>query len=190
MYFTQFPIVHALFTAAAPMGLAWDPQEKIVLPMISKLDITFPDGVRVSPDQKYLYVTDFTGNRWTALRGFASEIGSRAIYRYNLDAEMRPTHLQFFGYLRKGGADGIHVDDKGRVWTAEGDGIVFRRTDGKILGVFNPLVFGTAGLIPIANFVLAGDVLIILGGDKLFTVQLGEVVNFLVFSLASFKSFD
>ncbi|QDS77666.1 hypothetical protein FKW77_003165 [Venturia effusa] len=182
MYFTTFPIVHALSPAAAPMGLAnavwrWDPQEKIILPMLSRLDVTFPDGVRVSPDQRYLYVTDFTGDRWSALLGVAAQVGSPAVYRYDLDAEMRPTNRQFFGYPRRGGADGIHVDDQGRVWTAEGDGVVVRRADGKILGVFNALVFGNPGLIPIANFALAGDVLVILGGYRIFTVQLGQIVN-------------
>lgn len=134
--------------------------------MISRFGLSFPDGVRVSPDQKYLYVTDFIGNQWSALLGVASEIGSPAIYRYDLDADMRPTNRQFFW-----------LSEEGRVWTAEGDGVVVRRPDGKILGVFNSLVFGNAGLIPIANFALAGDVLVILGGDNLFTIQLGEVVN-------------
>lgn len=89
---------------------------------------------------------------------------------------MRPTNRQFFGYPRRNGADGIHIDDKGRVWTAEGDGIVVRRPDGKILGVFNALFFENSGMFPIANFALAGDVLVILGGNRIFTFELGEVV--------------
>lgn len=68
MYFTTFPIAHALFPDSTPMGLAnavwrWDPQEKIVLPMISRFDVSNPDGVRVSPDGKFLYVTDFAGDK-------------------------------------------------------------------------------------------------------------------------------
>jgi gluconolactonase len=183
LYFTQFPFVHTLFPAAAPMGLAnavwrWDPQEKVLLPMISRTDIALPDGIRVSPDQKSLYVTDFAGPRWTSILGVSAEIGSPAIYKYDLDTEMRPVNRRLFGYPRMGGADGIHVDDKGRVWTAEGDGIVVRRVDGKVLGVFNSMYFGASrpSLIPIANFALAGDVLVVLGVDRIFSVKLAEVV--------------
>lgn len=143
--------------------LRWDPQEKNLLPMISRKDTALPNGIRVSPDQKPLYVTEFAGPRWTSILGVSAKIGSPAIYKYDFDAAMRPINRRLFGYPRMGGADRIHIDDKGRVWTAEDDGVVLRRPDGKILGVFDSMFFGASGLIPIANFTLAGDVLVVLG---------------------------
>ncbi len=77
---------------------------------------------------------------------------------------------------RSGNADGIHVDDYGRVWTAERDGIVVRGPRGKELGVFNAEVL-VDEKVPIANFALAGDKLVILAIDRIWVVGLGQNVT-------------
>lgn len=76
-------------------------------------------------------------------------------------------------------ADGIHVDDAGRVWTGESEGAVVRNSASKTIGVFNAQYFQadkTIDVLPIANFALAGDTLILLSTTRLWTVKLGQTV--------------
>ncbi|KAI9743540.1 MAG: hypothetical protein M1818_002854 [Claussenomyces sp. TS43310] len=167
---------------ALPNGVwRWDPQEKVLLPVISRLDITIPNGIRVSPDQKTLYITDSlsTGAGGCGLgdQGFAPT-GGPNIYAYDLNAEALPVNKRVFGLARTGYADGIHVDDAGRVWTAEGEGIVVRNASGKVLGVFNAAAFGieASGGIQIANFAIASNTLFVAAFDKLYAVELAQVV--------------
>ena len=83
-----------------------------------------------------------------------------------------------FSLARQTYADRIHVDDAGRVWTAEGEGIVVRSPKGKVLGVFNAAAFGIDAKSgpQIANFALAGDALFVAAFDNLYEVQLARVV--------------
>jgi gluconolactonase len=79
---------------------------------------------------------------------------------------------------RTGIPDGIKVDDQGRVWTGEEEGIVVRDLSGKVLGLFNAetlLVDRGAGG-PLANFALVGDQLVIEGNERLWILTLGEIV--------------
>jgi gluconolactonase len=69
-----------------------------------------------------VYVTD--NGEVSAVGGGASNFSAPAIYSYDLDEEMLLCNRTLFGQAREGIADGIHVDDAGRVWTAEGEGIV------------------------------------------------------------------
>ena len=167
---------------ALPNGVwRWDPQEQTLLPVISRLDIPIPNGVRVSPDQKTLYVTDslgtHAGGSAEGNQGYAPTAGPN-IYAYDLDDAALPVNKRVFGLVRTGYADGIHVDDAGRVWTAEGEGVVVRSAKGKVLGVFNAAAFGIdakAG-VQIANFALAGETLFVGAFDRLYAIQLAEVV--------------
>lgn len=84
-----------------------------------------------------------------------------------------------FGYVRDGAADGIHVDDAGRVWTGEGSGVTVRSPDGRVLGRFDAnadIDRHDAMLSNVANFALAGDKLVILASDRLFIVKLATTV--------------
>lgn len=83
-----------------------------------------------------------------------------------------------FGFTRQGVSDGIKVDDKGRVWTAEYEGIVVRNSFGKVIGVFNKeVILGSpTPKVEMANFAIAGDTLVLLAVDKVYTVKLAEEV--------------
>lgn len=76
----------------------------------------------------------------------------------------------------------MHLDDDGRVWTGEADGIVVRSaSSGKVLGMVNALAIqGIAtvdsGKLPLANFTLAGDQLIVLAYDKIFRVKFNHTI--------------
>lgn len=200
LFITDLPFAE-LGIAGVPAGQVpaavwrWDPQTKILLPLIDRASIAAPNGslvsilltstcswrhaigVRVSPDQRTLYVTDsVTTAQGDASPGLVSS--SPAIYSFDLDHRLRPTNRQVFGLVRDGIADGIHVDDAGRVWTGEAGGITVRRDDGKVLGEFNGRFFVSASnaSTSAANFALAGDTLVFLGVDKLWTIKLGETL--------------
>lgn len=105
---------------------------------------------------------------------------SPAIYRYDLSpvGDGFVSNKVLFGITREGVSDGIKVDDKGRVWTAEYEGIVVRNPSGKVIGLFNKeVILGTQNpKVEMANFALAGDILVILAVDKIQTVRLTEIV--------------
>lgn len=151
------------------------PSTKSLQAVISRGDILAPNGISADPRGKYLYVTD---SALTLLSGPGSNSsGSPAIYRYELDADCNPMNKQLFATVRSGLADGIHVDNFGRVWTAEFNGIVVRNSRGKELGVFNAEQLVEPAFSPISNFALAGDKLVILSGDHIWVVQLGQNVT-------------
>jgi gluconolactonase len=82
-----------------------------------------------------------------------------------------------FGISRTGVPDGIKVDDKGRVWTGEGEGIVVRNARGKVIGLFNAeTLLAPGSQTPIANFALAGRTLVVEANERLWRVELGEVI--------------
>lgn len=155
----------------------WDPQEKVLLPVISRVDIAAPNGVRVSPDQRTLYVTDSYSTA-KAGAGTGTVTGGPDIYAFDLDRNCLPVNKRLFGIARDGIADGLHVDDAGRVWTGEYEGIVVRSPAGKILGVVNSQALGITenDQTPLANFALAGNVLVIGAVDRLYRVDLAQTV--------------
>lgn len=84
-----------------------------------------------------------------------------------------------FGPARRLIADGLHCDDKGRVWTGEGESVIVRNPRGKGIGIFNVMYFfeDKASLFSaIANFALAGDMLVVEAVTKLWTVKLEKTV--------------
>ncbi|RMY76299.1 hypothetical protein D0863_02042 [Hortaea werneckii] len=173
-------------TPQLPVGVwRWDPQEDLLLPVISRNEIQ-PNGVPVSPDMKSLYVTDSTST-FVPQTPYNPPVGPAAqnwlgpyIYKYDLTEEVFPVNRRVFGLVREGIADGIHVDDDGNVWTAESEGVVVRNPKGRVIGLFNAAYFqgevAAASGIPIANFALAGDTLVIFGVSSLWTVKLGKTV--------------
>ncbi|KAI9372672.1 hypothetical protein BJX61DRAFT_542475 [Aspergillus egyptiacus] len=162
-----------------PQGLwRWDPQAKLLLPAISRTELPVANGVRCSTDQKTLWVTDFGGAERSRVWGMPAEVGAPAIYKYSLDEDMWPTNKRIFGISRMQAPDGIRVDDQGRVWTGEGEGIVVRAADGRIIGVFNAQYFTKDPIsTAIVQFALAGDTLVVLGQNRLWTVKLAETVS-------------
>ncbi|KAL2825102.1 hypothetical protein BJY01DRAFT_256343 [Aspergillus pseudoustus] len=103
---------------------------------------------------------------------------SPAIYRYDLSAEGTVSNKVLVGFSREGVPDGLKVDDQGRIWTAEYEGIVVRSPAGQVLGLFNKQVIlgSTQPQIELTNFALAGDTLVVLAVDRVFKVRLAEVV--------------
>lgn len=179
MFFTILDLGDAGNTAASTAVLPnavfrFNPTSKSLQAVISRNDILAPNGISMDPSSRYLYVTDVAD---TAIAGAgASKSGSVAIYRFTLDALCNPTNKIMFAMPRSGFADGIHVDDYGLVWTAEYNGIVVRNPKGQELGVFNGEWLNNQK-IPIANFALAGDKLVVLAYDRIWVVQLGQNVT-------------
>lgn len=124
---------------------------------------------------RFLFVTDTAATSYFGPG--ANSSGSAAIFRFELDADCNPGNKQLFALTRSGIPDGIHVDDFGRVWTAESNGIVVRNSRGRELGVFNAAYFLNEETTPIANFALAGDKLVVLAVNRIFVVQLGQNVT-------------
>ena len=167
-----------LSTAVLPNAVfRFTPSTKSLQAVISRGDVLAPNGINVDAEGKYLYVTD---SALTSLTGPGSDRGgSTAIFRFELDFNCNPTNKQMFAMPRSGIADGMHIDNFGRVWTAEFNGIVVRNSQGKELGVFNAesLVKPFSYKNPISNFALAGDKLVILAIDRIYVVQLAQNVT-------------
>jgi gluconolactonase len=179
MFFTDDPLSSIYDGGPAPVlvDAVWrfDPVEKSLTPVISRADILVPNGIAVNKEMSKLYVTDTTPI--STADAAANITGSNAIFVYDLNSEGWPVNKRLFGISRTGVPDGIKVDDFGRVWTGEGEGIVVRNMMGKVIGLFNAetlLVKGEG--IPIANFALAGNVLVIEANERLWRVELGSVI--------------
>ena len=182
IYITNLPYAEAAYEDIEHGQLTnavwrWDTQNMILQPVIDAGDVPSPNGVRSTLDGKTLYVTNFGGQQITG-RGDIANFSSPAVYKYDIDAEGYPVNKRTFSYTRQGGADGIHVDDAGRVWTGEGEGIVVRSPAGKVLGVFNVQFFNPEHPLelPMANCGLAGDEVVILGTNYLWRVKLAQTV--------------
>ena len=153
----------------------FSPQSQSVQGVISRADIVNPNGVRTDATGQYLYVTGTTAPFSTT--GAVNTLNTSVIYRFTLDEDCFPINKRLVATVRSY-ADGLHIDDYGRIWTGEYDGITVRSPNGKVLGVFNAEVLGGGGkLPPIANFALAGDKLVILALDRLYVLQLGQNVT-------------
>ena len=181
MFFTDDPLsqLYAGGEAAVLPDAVWryDPQEQSIVPVISRADILVPNGITVNADMSKLYVTDTTATAGSLGFGAgANNSGSPAIYSFDLDDDLFPINKRMLGISRRGVPDGLHVDDAGRVWTGEYEGIVVRSSKGKVIGVFNSEVTVADQTFYVENFALAGDVLVLLDGQKLWTLKLAEQV--------------
>ena len=152
----------------------FSPQTKSLQAVISRSDIVEPNGVRSDATGKYLFVTGFAApfNSTGGPGGFSTSV----IYRFTLDEDCLPVNKRLVGTVRSY-ADGLHIDDYGRVWTGEFDGIVVRSPTGKVLGVFNAEALQDRKGSPLANFAIAGDKLVVLGVDRVYVLQLGQNVT-------------
>jgi gluconolactonase len=180
MFFTDDPLSEIYNGGEAPQlpDAVWrfDPIGKSLIPVIDRTDILVPNGIRVNKDQTKMYVTDSAPATYGATIGLGGEASS-AIYVFDLDEQAFPYNKRLFGLAERGIPDGIHIDDAGRVWTGESDGIVVRSSEGTILGFFNALVLLDEDATgPLQNFALAGDTLVILALDKIWTVKLASAV--------------
>ncbi|KAG9196874.1 hypothetical protein G6514_003203 [Epicoccum nigrum] len=90
-----------------------------------------PNGLALSPDEKYLYVT---------ARGktSADPAGQRTVYRFEISQETLdnvPLHnSEIFAYADAGFPDGIKVDEEGRVYGGVTGGVDVWGRDGRLLG--------------------------------------------------------
>ena len=166
---------------AAPLMLQdgvyrYSPQSQSVQGVISRADIVAPNGVRTDATGRYLYVTG-TAAPFNSTGGDGNVFNSSVVYRYTLDEDCFPINKRLVAAVRSY-ADGLHVDDYGRIWTGEYEGITVRSPQGKVLGVFNAeaLEIGNR-LPPMANFAIAGDKLVVLALDRLYVIQLGQNVT-------------
>ncbi|MCJ1227567.1 hypothetical protein MMC12_004223 [Toensbergia leucococca] len=144
--------------------------------VISRADVVAPNGVRTDATGRYLYITG-TAAPFNSSGGEGNTFNSSVIYRYTLDEECLPVNKRLVATVRSY-ADGLHVDDYGRIWTGEWEGITVRSPIGKVLGVFNAEALEVGkGLPAMANFAIAGDKLVILALNRLYVLQLGQNVT-------------
>ncbi len=113
------------------------------LQLVSK-DFTGPNGIALSPDEKYLYVGNWprslTGQELRKGDEAVSEIGDKhkAIMRYEvqLDGTLKNGKL-FFDFTNvpgEDGLDGIKVDQKGNLYVSAPGGLWVISPEGKHLG--------------------------------------------------------
>lgn len=177
MFFTSFDFKSEGVPGYAPTVLpnaVWrfSPQTQSLQGVIPRADILKPNGIISDASGSHLFVTDVAVP--FNVGGGANSSGSAAIYRYDLDRYCNPVNKMLFAIVRSY-ADGLHVDDYGRVWSGEYDGIVVRNSRGKVIGVFNAEILDDS-VTPMANFVLAGDKLVILGVNRVYVLQLAQTV--------------
>ncbi|KAK4547660.1 hypothetical protein LTR36_000617 [Oleoguttula mirabilis] len=176
MFFTDDPLSSLYNDGLQPQlpDAVWrfDPQQKTLLPVIDRSDISVPNGIRVNKEGTKLYVTSTPEPYYYGANGTASS----AIYVFDLDQDGFPRDQRLFGLAQRGISDGLHIDDSGRVWTGEADGIVVRSSNGKILGFLNAMALLDAAEVEagysLQNFALAGDKVVILALDKIWVLQL------------------
>ncbi|KAL7902877.1 hypothetical protein HDV63DRAFT_391738 [Trichoderma sp. SZMC 28014] len=167
----------------------WDPEEETLLPVIDRTDILIPNGIRVNKDSTKLYVTDtpstqvpgsgFVQTSPSAEQYYGSD--TSAIYEFDLSPDGFPYNKRLFGITQRGISDGLHLDDDGRIWTAEADGIVVRSSSGKVLGMINALAIegrkvADSNRRPLQNFALAGDRIIVLAYSQIYQVRLSRAI--------------
>ncbi len=97
------------------------------LTMIIK-DLTFPNGIALSPDEKTLSVA-------------VSDPAATCVMAYDLKSDGTVTNARVFfdaqplkSKERKGGCDGLKVDQLGNVWTTGPGGVLIISKEGKQLG--------------------------------------------------------
>lgn len=158
------------------------PESKSLTMAISPLEIQTPNGLAVDKNNSVLYVSDGPDS---AVFGqpYNKSSGSPGLYKFDLAGEdgCTPINKRMVTMARQGFPNGIKIDDSDRIWTAEYEGVVVRTSSGRTLGVFNVVdILENANITDvatIANFALAGDQLIWLGFDKIYSIKLGQVVK-------------
>jgi gluconolactonase len=121
-------------------------------------DLTRPNGIVFSPDEKYLYVNNSEPKKFW-MRYTVNKDGTLAEPKLLYDATNDP---------RIGIPDGMKVDVLGNIYSAAPGGVLVMTPEGKVLGTI---------LIPerVANVAWAGSeskTLYITASDKLYRVRL------------------
>ncbi|OAL34183.1 hypothetical protein AYO20_06638 [Fonsecaea nubica] len=152
------------------------PRTQTLRAVLDRADILFPNGVAFDKNFTTLYASE---TAYTATIGPSnSSTGFPGIYKYRLGDGCTPHDKELFAMTRGGAPDGIKVDDRGRVWTIEAEGLVVRNPQGKVIGIFNRWFFldGESAELSMGNFALAHDKVVLLAFSKIWVVQLSEVV--------------
>ncbi|KAI8954418.1 gluconolactonase [Xylaria longipes] len=106
-----------------------------------------PNGLTFSPTGSHAYISD-TGAQQVFWGVNASLPAS--IYRYDVAKDGTFSNRQTFAYVHSGVPDGIHIDNKGRLYAGCGDGIHVFNPSGTLIG---KIFLGETS----ANFNFAGD---------------------------------
>ncbi|GAA4340152.1 SMP-30/gluconolactonase/LRE family protein [Pigmentiphaga soli] len=88
-------------------------------------EITLPNGLAFSPDERFLYVADSGATHDPA--------GAHHIVRFEVSGR-RLRDGQVFATVSPGIADGFKVDSEGNVWTSAADGVHCYAADGELIG--------------------------------------------------------
>jgi len=139
-------------------------------------EVDRPNGIAVSPDDKWLYVVDNNNGQF----------GTRKVWRFELaaDGSVKPkSRKELMDFGRGRGGDGLKVDRDGRIYIAAGrwmpsppnetiemkGGIYVLNSDGRLVD-FIPVIIDE-----VTNLCFAGkelDVLYVTAGHTLFSVQM------------------
>jgi len=139
-------------------------------------EVDRPNGVAVSPDDKWLFVVDNNNGQF----------GTRKVWRFELDAAgnvLPKSRKELFDFGRGRGGDGCKVDREGRVWVAAGrwmpsppnetiemkGGIYVLTHEGRLVD------FMPVAIDEVTNLCFGGkslDTLYITAGHTLFSAQL------------------
>ena len=90
-------------------------------------DMNCPNGLCFSPDESVLYVAD-TGRLWSD--------DAQHIMAFDMEGGVagRPANGRVFAKPDAGIADGMRMDEEGRLWSSAGDGVHCFAPDGRLLG--------------------------------------------------------
>jgi gluconolactonase len=122
-------------------------------------DLVIPNGIAFNQNETILYVSDTS-----------SDTDIHIVYAYDLNEYALPINRRIFSVSSLGIPDGIRVDKNDRVWTAEGDGINVRNSQGTLLGVI--VGHGLCANGVISNFALVKNTVIILAQESLWRLNL------------------
>lgn len=88
-------------------------------------DFDKPNGLALSPDEKFLYVADSGASH--------TEGGPHHVRRFGVSAG-KLSGGEVFAVVEPGVPDGLRVDEAGNVWISCGDGVLVYGADGAALG--------------------------------------------------------
>jgi sugar lactone lactonase YvrE/enterochelin esterase-like enzyme len=146
-----------LYFTDPPGKRVWHVDTKGNKRVVIDKNITFPNGVRLSPDQSLLVVND-TANKW---------IWSYQVQPDGSVANGEPFyHLETRDESSASGADGMAFDSEGYLYVATRLGVQICDQPGRVVGIVNSPQRGS-----LSNVVFGGrdlDWLFVTAGDKVF----------------------
>ena len=78
-------------------------------------DLTMPNGLAFSPDEKTLYVADSSRSHFTT--------GSRSLFSFDVSTDGQLSNCREFFEIEHGVPDGLAVDELGNVWCSSARGV-------------------------------------------------------------------